>query len=65
MKIGSQSRVEQVKQFKTAELSPVDGGWTNMVWKRGSLRIMTYVVRFVISVLINSEKSKFSFMNRK
>jgi hypothetical protein len=54
-----------VKQFKTAELSPVDGGWTNMVWKRGSLRIMTYVVRFVISVLINSEKSKFSFMNRK
>ncbi|CAD8137995.1 unnamed protein product [Paramecium octaurelia] len=66
MKLGSQSKVEHAeRQYKTEDLSPVDGGWTNIIWKRGSLRIMTYVVRFVISILINSEKSKFSFMNRK
>ncbi|CAD8055219.1 unnamed protein product [Paramecium sonneborni] len=66
MKLGSQSKVEHAeRQYKTEELSPVDGGWTNIIWKRGSLRIMTYVVRFVISILINSEKTKFSFMNRK
>ncbi|CAD8057761.1 unnamed protein product [Paramecium sonneborni] len=66
MKLGSQSKVEHAeRQYKTEELLPVDGGWTNIIWKRGSLRIMTYVVRFVISILINSEKSKFSFMNRK
>ncbi|CAK84807.1 unnamed protein product (macronuclear) [Paramecium tetraurelia] len=66
MRFGSQSKVEHAeRQYKTEDLVPVDGGWTNIIWKRGSLRIMTYVVRFVISILINSEKSKFSFMNRK
>ncbi|CAD8132259.1 unnamed protein product [Paramecium octaurelia] len=66
MRFGSQSKVEHAeRQYETKDLVPVDGGWTNIIWKRGSLRIMTYVVRFVISILINSEKSKFSFMNRK
>ncbi|CAD8205669.1 unnamed protein product [Paramecium pentaurelia] len=67
-----ESRVESISKVmkETQKIQSDDihqpiGGWDNKIWQKGALRIMTYVIRFVMALLINSEKFKFTFMKKR
>ncbi|CAD8162285.1 unnamed protein product [Paramecium octaurelia] len=78
--VSNQSRHRSRKESKAESLSKIMketqkiqsddfhqpiGGWENKIWQKGALRIMTYVIRFVMALLINSEKFKFTFMKKR
>jgi hypothetical protein len=37
-------------------------GFRNEVWRRGALRIIYFITKFILHFLVNSEKFKFSFI---